>query len=216
MVRRARRWSPENGEVETQQEEPQQPEPEQVKVDEPASAGGPTGEPETPAEPEPGPLSKLQTAVRELLDFDQISEIRLALQGRREDLEKHRKKGAELGVYEPDTHRRIALLDGSDTRFGLIRIFAREEATETRDLFFDAEKPNGRPDAEGELDETITFRTVDGRDITCHRDKLWEHAPDLRALFTAGTLEERLQNEIKDQDFWHEIEPEVEPVGAEA
>lgn len=176
--------------------------------------GESTGEQETADAPEPGPLSKLQTAVRELLDFDQITEVRLALQGRREDLEKHRKKGAELGVYEPDTHRRIALLDGSDTKFGLTRIFAREEDSETRDLFFDREKENGRPDG----DDTITFRTVDGRDVTCLLDDLDlpEHLRELRALYRAGILPDRVEKAARDGDFWYEVEAEETVAGVGA
>lgn len=215
-----KRWDPAKGE----QPVPEGKEPETTEA-EPETTGDPetpaeeaTDEPEKPAD-EPGPLTKLQNAVRELLDFDQITEVRLALQGRREDLEKHRKKGAELGVYEPDTHRRIGLLDGSDTKFGLVRIFAREEATETRDLFFDAEKPNGRPDAEP-LDGTITFRTVDGKDITCTFEQLETAArlAEVRALHRAGILPAHVEKAIRDGDFWHLIEDEAElaTAGAES
>lgn len=176
-------------------------------------------------EPEKGPLSKLQDAVRDVLDFDQITEVRLALQARREDLEKHGKKGRELGVYETDADRRMRILSGDSTTFGLLRIFEREVATEQRDIFFERESPNGRKKEEAappaqdpaeSTDETITFRTVDGRDITCHVSQLEElHLADLRALHTAGILPEHVTREIHNQDFWYLVE-EAEPQTAGA
>lgn len=232
-----RRWSKDKGEHEVPSEEPTaaaeteprapegEPSAESTATAEATTSGteadagtepAADAEPEKAGAPEPGPLTKLQDGVRVLFDHDQLSEIRLALNARREDLKRHEKKGVELGVSEPDARFKLEILDGTSTKFGLIKIFAPIQASETRDLFFDRESPNGRPGAEESTDETITFRTVDGRDITCHRDKLWEHAPDLRALFTAGTLPEKLEKEIKDQDFWYEIEPEAETAGAEA
>lgn len=95
-------------------------------------------------------LQILQDGVRRLLDYDQLQEVRHALTDRREALEKHRKKGTELGVVEHDADRRLQLLIGDTTRFGLIRIFERETVTEQVDVFFDASKPNGRPDAKTE------------------------------------------------------------------
>jgi hypothetical protein len=52
----------------------------------------------------------------------------LELDARRDELEKHQKKGGNLGVDEPDTRRRIRLLDGDTTPWGLIRLFAPESA----------------------------------------------------------------------------------------
>lgn len=219
MARKGRRWSPEDGEV--VKDEPETQEQETLAAEaatDPKTNGDGEGtveiaqeaEAETDAERvevpaiEPGPLSKLQAAIRELLDYDQIGEIRLALSSRTEEIDKHLKKASALGIREDDARRRLRLIEGTEIRYGLLRLFAPEEATSQHDVFFDQQNPNGRPQA----DETITFRTVDGRDITCLRDELWEHAPDLRALFTAGTLTKAFQKEIKDQDFWHEIEPE--------
>lgn len=182
--------------------------PEEGKKQETATTGDDT---ETGEEiEEKGPLSKLQDSLRELLDYDQLTEVRLALKARREDLAKHRKKGTELGVYEQDAQRRLFLLDGDDTRFGLIRIFEREQATETRDLFFDREKANGRPDSA--LDGTITFHTVDGQSITCTLEQLElaDKIVHLRALHTAGILPEYVEKAIRDGDFWHLIEDENE------
>lgn len=178
---------------------------------EPETTAGESADEETQAEEtttdappeEKGPLSKLQDAVRDILDYDQIGEIRLALYSRESELEKHAKKGSDLGVREEDARRRLHVIRGDSLRFGLTRIFAPEEVTEQRDVFFDQEKPNGRPAA----DETITFRTVDGRDVTCHVDRLEElHLSDLLALFTAGTMPSHLENEIRSQDFWYLIE----------
>lgn len=102
-----------------------------------------------------GPLSDLQAKLRDLLDYDQIAEVRLALSSRSAELEKHIKKACDLGVREEDARRRVRLIDGSDTRFGLLRIFAPEQATEQRDIFFDPENPNGRTDAEQDEDAAL-------------------------------------------------------------
>ena len=110
---------------------------------------------EHPDEPEPGPLTQLQEQVRALFSFDQLSEIRLALSARLEDLKKHEKKGTELGVSEPDTRYRLEILKATSETFGLLRIFAPEQLSETRDLFFDREKPNGRPDPREKEDEAL-------------------------------------------------------------
>ena len=91
------------------------------------------------------PLIELQEKLRALLDFDQLTEVRLALFSRMEELEKHLKKGSQLGIAEQDARRRILLIDGSDIRYGLARIFAAEVCAydETRDLFFD-KGPDGQ------------------------------------------------------------------------
>lgn len=106
-----------------------------------------------------GSLADSQNALRGLLDYDQLQEVRLALTARRSDLEKHRKKGNDLGVDENDAARRIRIIDGSDVRWGLKKLFAEEVTTYTRDLFFDrAPGTNGSAgeedrEDEGEVDE---------------------------------------------------------------
>lgn len=168
--------------------------------------------------PEAGPLTKIQNAIRAVLDHDQLSEIRLALSARREDLKKHEKKGVELGVSEPDARFRLEILDGTSTKFGLTKIFAPLQASETRDLFFDREKPNGRPRAKDPTVEntTFTFRTVDGRDITCTgaQLRLAHILMDLRAMRVAGTLPEAVEVAFREMGFSHLIE-DAKPAGNE-
>lgn len=192
---------------------------------EPVAAEGETAEPGEPTEPgkdedeeeeghddipEAGPLTKTQDAIRAVLDHDQLSEIRLALSARREDLKKHEKKGVELGVSEPDARFRLEILDGTSTKFGLTKIFSALQASETRDLFFDREKPNGRPRAKEASVETatFTFRTVDGRDITCTgaQLRLAHILMDLRAMRVAGTLPEAIEVAFREMGFAHLIE----------
>lgn len=191
------------------------PAPEEPRGGEEAQAETPTEKEEPAASerstvPEPGPLTKIQDAMRELLDHDQLSEIRLALGARREDLKKHEKKGTELGVSEPDARFRLDILDGTSTKFGLIKIFAPFFASETRDLFYDREKPNGRPAAkQPTLEETtFTFRTVDGRDITCTGGQLRNAhiLMDLRAMRVAGTLPEAIEVAFREMGYAHLIE----------
>lgn len=209
-----KRWDRDKGEITEPEPEPAAAEDAKAFAEDVVAAGE-TSDPEEmraaaaafteaerPAEPEPGPLSKFQTALQELLDYDQITEIRLALYSREAELEKHTKKGSDLGVREEDARRRLRVIRGSDERFGLVMIFAPAEVTEQRDVFFDREKPNGRPDAES-TDETITFRTVDGRDLTAHRDHLHEEPVlgELRALHTAGTMTDEVKRAIDDADI---------------
>lgn len=221
-----KRWDREKGEIEEQEEtttEPQaaasaEPEPVPEGVDPATGEDTTTAEPEKPAEPEPGPLTKLQAAIQELLDYDQITEIRLALYSRETELEKHVKKGSDLGVREEDARRRLRIVRGSDERFGLVRIFAEEIATEQRDVFFDREKANGRPDAQEVTDCTITFRTVDGRDVTCTLQQLQiaERLLEVQALYRAGILPSHVETALREQGFWHLVEEAGEPVGAGA
>lgn len=174
-----------------------------------------TGEPETgeeqpekPAEPEPGPLSKLQAAVRELLDYDQIGEIRLALYSREAELEKHAKKGSDLGVREEDARRRLHVIRGDSLRFGLTRIFAPEEVTEQRDVFFDREKPNGRPDA----DISVVFVTEAGEQVTCTLEQLRvaDKLLEIQKLWLADVLPASLEQQIRTAGLWHLVEGEEE------
>ncbi len=177
---------------------------------EPVPAGEPeettTEDPKKPDEPEPGPLSKLQIALQELLDYDQITEIRLALYSRETELEKHTKKGSDLGVREEDARRRLGVIRGSDLRFGLVRIFAEAPATEQRDVFFDRESPNGRPSAE----ITLTFRTMEGEEVTCTLEQLElaDRIQQIRKLYQAGMLPADVEKAVKDGDFWYLIEDE--------
>lgn len=174
---------------------------EPIEQQETTEAEDTTKEP-TRAERMQGRLVELQEKLRGLIDYDQVAEIRLALSSRSADLEKHVKKAGELGVREEDARRRIRLIQGSDTRFGLLRIFAPEETTEQTDVFFDPSNPNGRPDA------TITFKTIDGEEIVCTLDQLEqaEKLIELRALYQAGILPGEVETAIKDGDFWHLIE----------
>lgn len=165
----------------TEPEQPQQPEPagdpapeqppEEAPPADPAPEEQTAGE-DRPDEPEPGPLSQLQEALEALLDYDQMTEIRLALVSRAGELEKHTKKGSDLGVREEDARRRLRIIQGSDTRFGLCRIFAERPVTEQRDVFFDREKPNGRPD--GHVDEFeepgVAFDPLTGEDLSEQRE----------------------------------------------
>lgn len=151
-----------------------------------------------------GPLSELQEKLRALLDYDQITEVRLALGAREGEIEKHIKKANDLGVREEDARRRLRLIRGSDTRFGLLRIFAPEETTysETRDLFFDQESPNGRPTIK------ITFRTQDGEEVTLTSEQLGlgERLVEVRELYAAGMLPADVEQSLRDGGFWHLIE----------
>lgn len=139
---------PRNPETEPVQPDP---DPEQPLGQDP----DPAAEPPKTDEPEPGPLSKLQAALQELLDYDQITEVRLALYSREAELEKHTKKGSDLGVREEDARRRLRVIRGSEERFGLVMIFAPVEATEQRDVFYDREKPSGRPKSDAEVDQAV-------------------------------------------------------------
>lgn len=131
-----------------------EPQPEPQEPEAPARTEGTEPEDQQPDEPK-GPLSQLQDAVRAILDYDQIGEIRLALYSRETELEKHAKKGSDLGVREEDARRRLHVIRGDSLRFGLTRIFAPEEVTEQRDVFFDREKTNGRPMSDADVDQAV-------------------------------------------------------------
>lgn len=198
------------------------PDPEPTPQPEPdPEPGDPEPEPEVPPdEPEArvpvyaGPLSEIQSAIRTLLDADQIGEVRLALIARRSELEKHRKKGTDLGVRELDAMRRLRILDGDDTAFGLLLVFAPEAVSETVDMFFDATPSANGASAEEPAEvarwepTTVTFRTVDGRDITTTPEGLAIAGTllEVRALHRAGILPSNVERVFRERDLWHLVE----------
>lgn len=109
-------------------------------------------------------LTLAQDALRVLLDYDELLEVRLALRARRGELEKHKKKGAVLGVEELDAIRRLRILDGTETEWGLLRLFAEEHTAENRDLFFDQETDELLDEAEDEDEREGDLEDEDDED----------------------------------------------------
>lgn len=207
------------------------PEPEQPPAQDPPP------EPEQPADPAPaetvegsepapaatseagekmqGRLSELQSKLRDLLDYDQIAEVRLALGTRETDLEKHIKKANELGVREEDARRRLRLIRSSDTRFGLLSIFAAEEATYTErtlDMFYDQERPDGRPAAKPDPEPTDA-QVNDA--VHAHVADLDQQEADAAALAQeTGTAIDGAADQ-PNAEGWDEGAPAVTPEGAE-
>lgn len=93
-------------------------------------------------------LEKRKEAVQDVIDFDSLVELRQAIIDREKNLEKLHKKEAELGLVGGETLTRLQIIQGTDTRAGLLAIF---KPLRNRDVFYDSTEPVGpKPPPEDE------------------------------------------------------------------
>lgn len=98
--------------------------------------------------------------IQEALNYDQITEIRHAVAARREELEKLKKKEADMGLDPHEIRTRLRVIDGDETNPGLLVLirtvdaFVDDEADpDQMDALYDAGQERGDQDRDPRAEE---------------------------------------------------------------
>lgn len=102
-------------------------------------------------------LKEKQERIHDVFDFDEVREIRLALSGRLDQLEKLEKKESELGIDAHQTRESKRMIEGTETRPGLLRVISHEKPENVQqDAFYDKDPATcAHENVEADGDESV-------------------------------------------------------------